>query len=186
MNYSLPTSVELGGREYAIRSDFRPVLDICTVLSDPEADEEEKAFWMLTIFYPDLDEIPPELYRDALKECARFINCGEVEKPQKAPKLVDWEQDFLYIVAPVNRIAGRDVRSLEYLHWWTFVGYYFEIGDCTLSMIVGIRDKLRKHKKLENYEKDFYRQNRELVDFKNRRTEEEDKFLRALTGKPRP
>lgn len=36
MNYDLPTSVTIDGKEYEIRADFRPTLDICVGLNDPE------------------------------------------------------------------------------------------------------------------------------------------------------
>ena len=45
---------------------------------------------------------------------------------------MSWEQDFDMIIAPVNRIAGCEVRALEYLHWWSFLSFYQEIGDCCL------------------------------------------------------
>ena len=35
-NQYLPTSVNVSGKEYNIRSDYRAILDICTALNDPE------------------------------------------------------------------------------------------------------------------------------------------------------
>ena len=43
MEYTLPKTVSVGGREYSIRSDYRAILDICEALTDPELTNEEKA-----------------------------------------------------------------------------------------------------------------------------------------------
>lgn len=173
----LPTSVEVGGAEYEIRSDYRAVLDICAALSDPELDGRERAAVTLTIFYPGLDAIPPEHYEEAVGQCIRFINCGAEETPQKGPRLVDWEQDFPYIVAPINRVTGKEIRAEEYLHWWTFLAAYYEIGECTLAQIVRIRDRLARGKPLDKQDLEWYRRNRQLVDFKRKYTSEEEAVL---------
>ena len=51
MRYSLPKTVELGGVEYAIRSDYREILDILEMLADPELDNADKAEAMIEMFY---------------------------------------------------------------------------------------------------------------------------------------
>ena len=182
MIYDLPESVEVGGREYKIRSDFRPILDICVALNDPELSDEEKAETALEIFYPDAEEIPPADWQEALNKCFRFINGGEeddVSDIKKPPRLVDWEQDFPLIVAPVNRVLGTEVRRLEYLHWWSWLAAYYEVGgDCTFAQVVAIRSKLAKGKKLDKSEKEWLKNNRKLVDFKRKYTEKEDEYLK--------
>lgn len=178
MNYGLPTSVEINGIDYEIRSDYRAVLDICTALADPELNNEEKAITAMDIFYPDFDSMNPNDYHEAIEKCMNFINCGESESQQKAPKLVDWEQDFPYIVAPINRVIGKEIRAIEYLHWWTFISAYYEIGgDCLFAQIVQIRDKLARGKKLEKYEQEWLKKNRHLVDFKRVYTSDEQELL---------
>ena len=110
---------------------------------------------------------------DVVQESAQSITFSYVSR--------DGEQDFPMIIAPINRVAGRDVRALPYMHWWTFIGYYMEIGDCTFSTILDIRRKLRKHKKLEKWEREYYDENRELIDFKSAHlTDDEDEFIRQL------
>lgn len=178
MVYELPTSVKVCDTEYAIRSDFRAVLDICIALEDPELELQEKAIVALTIFYPDFEEMPTEHYTEALKRCFWFINCGaEEDKTRKAPKLMDWEQDFQYIVAPVNRVMGAEIRSMEYLHWWTFISAYYEIGDCLFAQIVRIRDLKAQGKSLDKADKEFYQRNRAIIDLKTTYTEQEETIL---------
>lgn len=178
--WSLPTSVDVNGTTYAIRSDFRAVLDILTALSDNDLNEQDKAEAALEIFYPDFDEMPPSDYQEALNQCFRFIDCGEEQKQKKKePILMSWEQDFNIIIAPINRIAGCEVRALEYLHWFTFLSYYREIGDCLFAQVVRIRDKKAHGKALDKQDREFYRRNRDIIDLKTNYTEAEKDVLAA-------
>ena len=52
-------------------------------------------------------------------------------------------------------------------------------------MLVSIRDKLRRGKKLEAWEKDFYRENKQRVDMKKRYSQQElqqQEMLRRMLG----
>lgn len=183
--YDLPKSIEIEGINYEIRSDFRVVLDIFCALNDPDLSDRERGEVVLDILYPSFyaGEMPPEHYEEALKKALWFINGGEENKTSTKPmKLMDWEQDFTYIVAPVNRVAGCEVRSLPYLHWWTFLSFYNEIGECLFSQIVGIRKKRKTGKKLDKSEREWYLQNRSIVDFKTHYTEQEDDVLKQWIG----
>lgn len=175
----LPTSVEVGGAEYAIRSDYRAALDICAALSDPELDGQERAAVALTIFYPDVDAIPPERYEEAVERCLWFLGGGTEEPPQKGPRLVDWEQDFQHIIAPINRVLGQEVRAVEYVHWWTFLAAFYEVGDCTFAQIVRVRDRLARGRPLDKQDQEWYRNNRHLVDFKRKYTSAEDEMAKS-------
>ncbi len=180
MSYELPENVGIDGVLYEIRSDYRAALDICTALSDPELSGEEKAAAALTILYPAFGSaMPPQHFEQAIRELYRFLNGGADEpdgRPQ--PRLVDWEQDFPLIAAPVNRIVGCEIRALPYLHWWTFLAAYQEIGDCTFAQVVGIRSKQARGRPLDKQERAFYRQNRKFVDFRRAYTQAEETTLR--------
>lgn len=188
MKYELPTSVEINGSEYEVRTDYRAILDILEAINDPELTEEEKAIVMLDIFYPTFSDIPLNDIQDAIDRCIWFIDCGEKQNPsQKLPRLMSWDQDFPYIISPINRVVGRDIRSISYdfkenvggLHWWTFISSYMEIGDCLFAQIVGIRSKLAKGEKLDKAEQKWYRENRNLVDIKTKYSEAENELLKA-------
>ena len=179
----LPTTVEIGGTEYAILSDYRAILDICAALSDPELSDQDKALVALDIFYPEFVDMPQDHYDDAIKRCFWFINCGEEPDSQPAPKLVDWELDFPRIVAPINRVTGSEIRSVEYMHWWTFMSAYMEIGDCLFAQIVRIRERKAKGKPLDKSDAEFYRKNRKIVDMKAQYTEQENAVLDAWMGR---
>ena len=59
---------------------------------------------------------------------------------------------------------------------------YMEIGECTFAQIVHIRDQKRKGKTLEKFDLEWYRQNRELVDMKQKITSAEDEVFKKWGG----
>lgn len=189
MNYGLPTSVEIDGVDYAIRYDFRAILDIFEALNDPDLEQWERILAALQIFYIGFDQLTD--YNTAAVECFKFINGGnEDDTKKKSPKLMDWEQDFPYIVAPVNRIIGKEIRSIPYdektntggLHWWTFLSAYTEIGECFFAQVVRIRDLKARGKTLDKSDREFYRRNRDVIDIKTRYSDAENDILSAWTG----
>ena len=192
--WNLPTALNVGGRNYKIRTDYRVILDILTAMNDSDIldpgmteDEKqaEKVLTMLQILYIDFDRMPPSDWKEASEKACEFIDCGIRDDGTPKPRLMDWEQDAPIIVPAVNKVCNFDVRSIKYMHWWTFFGYYMEIGECMLSTVVSIRDKKRRGKKLEKWEQEFYRNNKKLVDLKTKnreRSEEEKEALRKLFG----
>lgn len=185
MNYELPESLEVCGVVYPILSDYRAVLDIFAALSDPELPPEEKARDALLILYPafeaepSTEAMPPEHYQEALRRCFWFINGGE-DEPKNADrrKLVDWQQDFPRIAAPISHIIGQEVRAVKYLHWWSFLSAYMEIGgDSLFAQIVRIRDLKSRGKKLDKFDREWYQRNRHLVDFETKYTAAETELL---------
>ena len=181
---TLPKALRLeDGKEYPIRCDFRAVLNLFEALNDPDTTPQERGLYLLTILYDDFESIPMGLWEDAVKKGLWFLNGGEPQPPNKAPKLMDWDQDFAIIIPAINRVAGTEVRNLPALYWWTFLGYYHEIGgDCTFAQVVHIRDKLRRGK-LEKTEREYYERNRHLVDLKQTLTADEKNFLATLLKK---
>lgn len=179
--YDLPTSADIGGQTYRIRSDYRPILDVMDVLGEAPEIDEERAMTALSIFYEDFLSIPLSHMQDAIGYMLWFVNGGDEPSGAKNPKLMDWGQDFPLIVAPVNRVVGCEIRSVEYLHWWSFLAAYREIGDCLFAQVVSIRKQKRKGKKLDKADEQFYRENRALVDFKVKETEAELEILEEWT-----
>lgn len=180
--YDLPTEIIIDGVSYPInrKGDYRMILDVISALNDEELSEQEKAYCALNIFYD--FHIPPDTQR-AANEMMLFINCGEEDgKEDNRPPIMSWEQDFPLLVAPVNRVLGFEMRTAEYLHWWTFIGAYMEIGECSFSNVINIRAKKRKGVKLEKWEQEFYNENRKKIDLKVRFDREEQDFMDAILG----
>lgn len=187
MNFTLPKKVTVGEREYDIRYDFRVILEIITMLEDPDLDGMDKTEALLEMFFMEPESISD--IKGAVDACFDFIDNSQ-RKKKKSPRLTDWEQDFEYIIAPVNRVLGFDARGVEYdpvtntggVHWWTFMSAYMEIGgDCLYSQIVSIRDKQSRHKKLEKYEREWLRRNSDLVSFRNKYSDAEEQLLKEWT-----
>lgn len=183
----LPTSLDVNGTAYNIRTDYRVILDIISAFNDhfsdvPNIDEQCKANVCMDILYEDFESIPQEDYEEAYRQALWFLDCGKdySNDNKPLPKLMDWEQDEPILFPAINRVAGKEVRLVEYMHWWTFMGAYMEIGECLYSNVINIRQKLSKGKKLEKYEQEFYKDNRSMVDLKEQLTPEEEADKAAL------
>ena len=155
----LPTTANLGGGVYKLHTDYRDILDIFRWFS-----REDIPLWTrwqiaLALFYT--PKVPPEHWEEAAVFFADFVNCGQDAPP--SPKLFDWQQDADLILADVNRVAGKEIRDLPYLHWWTFLSYFHSIGDGQLAAIVALRRKLLAHKKPEGWEKELYQAYRHRI-----------------------
>ena len=190
--YDLPTTAEVGGLELPVRSDYRAALDLIQVMGDPELEDHERALLVMELFYDSWEEqvgfddegnpimvehgwweIAEDDYQEAVNRAFWFVGGGKAPGKKK-PKLMDWEQDFPLIAAPVNRVLGFEVRAVPYMHWWTFLAAYNEIGDCLFAQVVGIRKKKAKGKKLDKSDEAFYRENADIVNFKVRTSSEEE------------
>lgn len=172
----LPTSLNINGIDRAIRTDFRVALLIFQAYADPELSEQEKQWVMLECLYEDIENIPFDDLEDAAVKAVWFLDGGMVHEDSnynKSKKIIDWEQDEQIIFSAVNKVAGKETRAVDCLHWWTFLGYFNEIGEGLLSTVISIRQKKNKGKKLEKYEQEFYRENKSLIDIKTRLTQEE-------------
>ncbi len=185
MTYGLPKSVTVNGNVYDIRSDFRDILELMRAINDPDITDQERAWVIVQIFYPDAEKIPTDDIEEAIHQCFIFLNGGREESPNSkdCPILVDWEKDFPLMIAPINRVLGHESRAEKYLHWWTFLSAYMEIGgDCTFAQVVHIREAQRRGRKLDDSDAEWYRQNKDLVDIAPRYTDADLEELQKWGG----
>lgn len=187
MNYRLPSSLEVCGKNYEIRTDYRAVLDVFKALSNPNMSEPQKAEAILTKIYANVSKLPYAGIGEAITKALWFINGGKESdgSGKKSPRLLDWEQDFDLIIAPINKSLGFDVRAVDNLHWWTFLSEFQEMGDCLFAQVVAIRSKLARHKPLSKAERDWYRHNRKIVDIRTEYTDAEKELISAWTLPPK-
>lgn len=176
----LPTSLNIQGKEYEIRSDYRDCLVILQAYSDPDLTDMEKGAVCISILYK--EPPAPEHLQEAYDKAVWFLNCGDtVQKPHTHQPTYDWEQDEQMIFSAINKVANKEIRSAEYMHFWTFIGLFNEIdGQGTFATIINIRNKKNKHKRLEKWEQEFYRNNKEIIDIKRKYTEGEKEVLSEL------
>lgn len=180
--WCLPTNVFIDGVSHAIRNkcDYRVVLDCISALNDVDLTDEEKIKCALYIFYDDISRI--EDWQTATVEMYRIISGGEMDEQTSTnkPRLMDWEHDYRLIAPPVSRVLGYDVRNPDvYTHWYTWLGGYMEIGECTFATIVSIRSKRAKGKKLDKWEVDYLREHRKEVELPIQMTAEEQAELHS-------
>lgn len=160
----LPKSVEINGVECTFKSDYRDILYLFEILSDPDLLPQEAVMLACENFY-DTDYYLTDL-STAITEMYSFISCGDgdtTSSSSSGEQLYDWDKDFNIIIAPINRVLGYDVRGVEYLHWWTFMSAFMEIGECTFSTYVNIRRKLQRGIKLEKHEEKIYKEHSQEI-----------------------
>ena len=185
MKWSLPRSLNIGGKDWGINADYRDILTIISELNKLEEDDQVRVYVSLALFYVDFEHMPELDYHEAAEKLMWFISCGEAESgiEKKLPKTIDWEQDYQLIATDINKVAGYDVRGAQFCHWWTFVTLFYSIEEGPLSTVVAIREKLRKGKKLEKWEREYYNQNRSKIDFKQHYTESENEIIKKWLGR---
>ncbi len=176
--WQLPERVEFDGKIYDIHCDFRDILEIFSYFSDPDLPDFLKWQIGLALFYE--QSVPEEHQVQAMEYMSLFLSGGKAREQQAGPQLIDWEQDADLIAADINKAAGTEIRSLPFLHWWTFLSWFHAIGEGQLSTVVSIRSKLSSGKKLENWEKEFYRENKSRVELKKRCSRQELQQKNAL------
>ena len=153
--WTLPTQARLAGEDYPHVTDFREVLPVLRLLGDESRPAWLRWYTALELFYR--RRVPPEAEAEALEYLSDFLTCGDRGKP--GPRLLDWQLDAAEIVSDVNAVAGREVRSMEYLHWWSFLSFFHGIREGRLSALVTLRDKLRRGQKLDPWEQDYAQRN---------------------------
>jgi len=184
LGFELPAALAFGGRSWPIRTDFRDVLRVLAAFEDPNLSPREKARACLRGIYPDAEDIPPGLLQAAYDAAVDFIDHGV--GGGRGRRVMDWGQDAPLIFPAVNRAAGFEVRATDYLHWWTFLGYFLEIRDSTYATVLALRQKKYGGQgRLDKGEQRFWSDNRALCELKPRRSDAdlaERARLEALLG----
>ena len=167
------------------------VLDCFKALNDKELNEQERIIACMIMFYKNFSTVEDvlrqsEILRPLQQEMFLFFDCGEKDLKSNTDniKVLDWDRDSNLIVSAVNNVAGKEIRSLEYLHWWTFVSYYTAISESLLTEVIKLRYKKAKGEKLEKYEKKFIQSNPQYfnIDMRSEEQKEADEYVRRLWG----
>lgn len=170
----LPKSLEVGGEEYPIRTDFRVALTIFEAYNDPDLSALEKNLVCIQSLF---ETVPPDVPA-ALEKAMWFLDGGSKVKLKQLPvKTMDWEQDEGIIFPEINKVAGYETRTAEYIHWWTFLGYFGTVGEGMLSHVLNIRQKRAKGKRLEKWEQEFFNSHKEMIVIREKLTAEEQAEL---------
>ena len=121
--------------------------------------------------------------KEAMEYLEEFLCCGR--QGAQSVKRLDWKLDSDLILSDVNKVACCEIRQLPFVHWWTFLAWFHAIGPGQLSTVVGIRDKLARGIKLESWEQEYYRQNRDRIQMRQplsaQEREEKEKLEKLLS-----
>lgn len=167
----LPTTLEVNGIEYAIRTDFRDILRIVAAFNDPDLTDKDKYYVLMATIYKDVQSIPKNDTAAAYEAAVSFMECSSQREDAPSPRVVNWEKDEQLLFPAINKVAGYEVRSVPYLHWWTFLGFFQGIDrEDTWGFILMLRQKKARGKKLEKYEKEFWAANRSMCEIDPPRT----------------
>ena len=82
-SWRLPVTVTVAGRSFAIRSDFRAVLDAMAALRDDDLSPQDQRLACLMILYPRYAELPD--LAKAFTSAMEFINLGRPVNDSPGP-----------------------------------------------------------------------------------------------------
>ena len=163
----LPTFLEINGKQHhIINTDYRNALIIFQAFNDPNLKNNEQQWIMLDALIG-MDNLKKEDRPEAVKQCIWFLDGGKTyDEKSMQPKTMDWKQDEQLIFSAVNHVAGKELRTEKYIHWWTFLGYFNEIQDGLFSYVLAIRQKKAKGKKLDKGEQEYFNAHKEMIEIR--------------------
>ena len=160
----LPTKLKIKDKYYDIRTDYRNVLRVFEAFADKELSDKEKLLVCLKRMYVNFERIHYNDYKEAYEQICWFIGCGKPEEKRPPVRSFNWIKDEPLVFPAVNKVAGTEVRSVPYMHWWTFMGYFESIDpDSLFGTVLTLRQKKARGKKLEKYEREFIQNNKALM-----------------------
>lgn len=160
----LPTRLKIRDTYFDIRTDYRNVLRVFEAFADKDLTDNEKLLICLKRMYVEFQRINPNDYKEAYEKVCWFIGCGKPEEKRPPVRSFNWIKDEPLVFPAVNKVAGMEVRSVPYVHWWTFMGWFESIdSDSLFGTVLSLRQKKARGKKLEKYEREFIQNNKALM-----------------------
>ena len=141
---TLPESVVIGDKDFAIRTDFRVCLKTIMAFEDPDLTPQEKTSILLSNLYP---EIPSDV-ETAIQQANLFLNGGKVseEESEPSPRVYSFSKDANFIFAAFRQTHGIDLQK-ETLHWWEFLSLFMDLGsETTFCQLVSLRKRIKTGK----------------------------------------
>lgn len=155
----LSTSIDVDGKSYPIKTDFREWIAFEKVIRK-QIDVEEKIPQIIMQIACIMDGNIPEDISQTITKLIDFYSCGE--KPIKAKSsgesqgnTFDYEFDSGYLYSAFLSQYGIDLQDIEYLHWHKFRALFKALTECKLTEIIGYR-AMKIDPKLPRSQKDFY------------------------------
>ena len=178
----LPEAVLIDGEEYPINTDFRVAIKIIEAFESEELTSLEKNEIMLELLYG--EKTIPHNIPEALEMALRFLD-GDCNETEKSPgeddssgdcRLYSFTQDARYIFSGILQTHGIDITTQD-MHWWKFIVLFMDLDkDCFFNQLLSIRSRLKKGK-LTKEERQWYNENKKIVDLPEHYSEEEEEML---------
>lgn len=111
-NKALPEAYISNGSAFPIYTDFRRILRILRLISDPQVLDSDKHSISMRLFFK--SEIPP----DGQSALQWFISCGE-EREGGGDQDFDYEQDAREIYSAFMQVYSIDLLESD-MHYWRF------------------------------------------------------------------
>jgi len=180
-NNKLPHSVNIGGIEIQVNTDFRFSITFEEMIKeyDLEEDEQKKEFWdkALKLYYPilniDFDKSTVEEknmfnfiidnVNEAIDKLMWFYICGREhikntqDQRQSKEEIYNFTYDEPKIYASFMQQYGRNIRE-EDIHWWDFKALFDGLNEDTeMKKVISIRatdlSKIKDKEQKEYYKK---------------------------------
>lgn len=146
----LPTTVTVGGREYAINTSHRTGIAFEELVQRHIADATKIAL-ALELYYP---ECPPDI-PEAIRQMLWFYRLGKDERELSSQRVYDYGYDFDNIYASFQQAYHVDLFDAD-LHWWRFRAMLLGLPEDTPFMkAVGYR-QMRIPQGMPREQREFY------------------------------
>lgn len=141
---SPPDTVHVGGKAYAVYTDFRDWIRFFDMQEDRELSQRDKLLMMIEWY----KEKPPiDLLEESLE--ALILFASRREKPQdgaKEPaqksteKVLSWSYDAAYVYAAFLSVYHIDLLTVPQMHWHVFLALFDALPDDTpIKQRIGYR-----------------------------------------------
>lgn len=112
-----PSSIESDGRDYAVDGDFRTILRIFSVASDPDLSEGEKYARICRLFYRDF--LPSDPIAGVVKFLSIYNEGSDTAKTAQIRQF-DFDFDSREIFIGFLKEYNVNLVEVEYLNWHMF------------------------------------------------------------------
>ena len=152
-----PKTVNIGGAEIPINSDFRVSIRFEQLIDEPIPDEE-KILQALALYYP----FPVTDISEAINKMLWFYAAGKDGKRpgtsrEGVQNIYSYFYDDEYIYAAFLDQYGIDLQDIPYLHWWKFKAMFVGLkSDSRIVEIMGYRG-IEITSQMSSEQKQFYR-----------------------------
>lgn len=140
-----PKLIRVKDSDVRLNTDFRNWIKITKLFDDTDLQIEEQRALQFRLAFREFEKISgriardPVAYYDAMMKFLRLMEEPD-ESKQDAEPVFDFVEDWEYIAAAFMEQYQIDIKAIEYMHWFDFLGRFRALsGDTLFKQIVGIR-----------------------------------------------